>query len=91
MEYAKDLDGMWNPVATAAFGFATAGLLQVALLTYVAAKPLLDSTLHDAPLLQPLLKDSTLIQIMVDYQNVWFCLPAILLLVVGFMSNRNAE
>jgi hypothetical protein len=90
MEYAKDLDGVWNPIATAAFGFATSGLLLVALLTYVSAKPLLDETLGTAPLLQPLLKDSTLVQIMVDYQNIWFCLPAVLLLAVGFLSNRNA-
>lgn len=90
MEYAKDLPGAWDPVVTGAFGFATSGLLLSALLTYVAAKPLLDDTLAQAPLLQPLLMDSTLVQIMVDYQNLWFCLPALLLLTVGFISSRNA-
>jgi hypothetical protein len=90
MQYAKDLPGAWDPVVTAGFGFATSGLLLSALLTYVAAKPLLDDTLHQAPLLQPLLVNSTLVQIMVDYQNVWFALPALLLLTVGFISSRNA-
>lgn len=90
MEYAKDLSGAWEPVVTGAFGFATSGLLLSALLTYVAAKPLLDDTLAQAPLLQPLLADSELVQIMVDYQNAWFSLPALLLLVVGFMSSRQA-
>lgn len=90
MEYAKDLSGVWDPVVTGAFGFATSGLLLSALLTYVAAKPLLDDTLAQAPLLQPLLADGTLVRIMVDYQNVWFCLPAVLLLTVGFISSRNA-
>ncbi len=89
MQYAKDLPGTWDPVVTGAFGFATAGLLLSALLTYVAAKPLLDSTLGMAPLLQPLLAGSTLVQIMVDYQNLWFSLPAVLLLVVGIISNRS--
>jgi len=89
MSYAKELDGVWDPVITGAFGFATSGLLLSALLTYIAAKPLLDDTLGQAPLLQPLLHGSTLVQIMVDYQNVWFCLPALLLLTIGFISNRN--
>jgi hypothetical protein len=91
MEYAKDVGGMWDPLITGAFGFATSGLLLSALLTYIAAKPLLDETLAYAPLLQPILSGSTLMQIMVDYQNVWFCLPALLLLTIGFMSNRNAD
>ena len=91
MEYAKDLDGVWNPIVTAAFGFATSGLLLIALLTYVSAKPILDETLKSAPLLQPLLTNSTLVNIMVDYQNIWFCLPAILLLIVGFLSSRNTN
>lgn len=91
MQYAKDLSGTWEPVVTGAFGFATAGLLLSALLTYVAAKPLLDSSLGMAPLLQPLLRGSTLVNIMVDYQNVWFCLPAILLLTVGIISNRSSS
>lgn len=89
MEYAKAIDGVWEIILTAAFGFGTAGLLLTALLTYIAAKPILDSTLHNAPLLAPLLSQSTLVQAMVDYQNVWFCLPAILLLAVGFVSNRS--
>ncbi len=91
MEYAKELGPMWDPVLTGAFGFATAGLLLSALLTYIAAMPLLDDTLGAAPLLTPLLQNSTLVQAMVDYQNVWFALPAFLLLVVGFLSNRTME
>lgn len=89
MEYAKEIEGVWEIVLTGAFGFATSGLLLTALLTYIAAKPILDSTLKSAPLLVPLLSQSTLVQIMVDYQNIWFCLPAVLLLGVGFVSNRD--
>jgi hypothetical protein len=91
MEYAKNIGGIWEPVITGAFGFATSGLLLSALLTYVAAKPLLDETLGYAPLLQSILQGSTFMQAMVDYQNVWFCLPAILLLVIGFVSDRGSD
>jgi len=89
MDYEQEVGGMWEPVITAAFGFATAGLLLTALLTYIAAKPLLDFSLASAPLLQPLLVGSSLVQIMVTYQNLWFSIPAILLLVVGFISSRQ--
>ena len=89
MEYAKDIEGTWEPVITGAFGFATAGLLLTALLTYIAAKPILDFSLPSAPLLQPLLQGSTLVQWMVTYQNIWFCLPALLLLGVGFAATRG--
>lgn len=89
MEYAKNLSGMWEPVVTAGLGFVTAGLLLTSLLTYIAARPIADDTLRSAPLLSPLLQDSQLVQIMVDYQYVWFCLPAILLLVVGFLGNTE--
>lgn len=89
MDYAKEIGGVWDPVVTAAFGFATAGLLLISLLTYIAARPILDSALATAPLLQPLLTGSTLVQYMVLYQNLWFCLPALLLLVVGFVATRG--
>lgn len=87
MSYEKEIGGIWEPIITGAFGFATAGLLLTALLTYVAAKPLLDSALSSAPLLQPLLNGSTLVYYMVDYQNVWFAFPALLLLGVGLVTS----
>ncbi len=91
MQYNKEIGGVWDPVITAACGFVTAGLLLSSLLTYVAAKPLLDSSLVYAPLLQPLLAGSTLVQIMVDWQNVWFSIPAILIMVVGYIASRSTN
>lgn len=89
MEYAKEIDGPWEIALTAGFGFATAGLLLTALLTYIGAEPLLDPNLASAPLLQPLLQESQLVGYMVQYQAVWFALPAVLLLVVGFVSQNK--
>jgi len=87
IEYERDIGGFWDPLLTALFGFSTAGLLLSALLTYIAGRPLLDTQLASAPLLSPLLAQSTLVQAMVDWQDLWFCLPAILLLIVGFLSS----
>lgn len=89
MEYAKEIGGVWEPVVTGAFGFATAGLLLTALLTYIGAKPILDATLAEAPLLQPLLAESALVRFMTDWQNIWFSFPAFLLVIVGFFNRRR--
>lgn len=87
MEYSKDLGGMVDMLLVGAFGFSTAGLLQISLLTFVAGSPLLDPNLAMSEALQPLLVNSQLIQIMVEYQNIWFSLPAILLIVLGFVAH----
>lgn len=88
MQYARTLPGFWESVATAIFGCATAGLLLSALLTFVGDRPILDKELASASTLAPMLIDSPLVRIMVDYQNVWFALPAILLLIIGIISKR---
>lgn len=89
VEFEKEIGGVWDPLLTAAFGFSTAGLLLTALLTYIAGRPLLDATLITAPLLQPLLTESSLVRAMVEFQEIWFSLPAILLIVVGFFQRRS--
>ena len=89
MDYNQDIGGIWDTVLTGLFGFSTAGLLLSALVTFVAARPILDEGLGSAPFLDSILSQSTLVQVMVDYQDVWFCVPAILLLVAGFLSNRE--
>ena len=87
--YEKELEGIWETVLTGAFGFATAGLLLSTLLTYIAARPLLDTTIDGSSSLAPLLLQSRLVQIMIDYQDLWFCVPALLLLGLGLLSNRK--
>lgn len=89
MVYAKELEGIWQTVLTGAFGFATAGLLLSTLLTYIAAKPILDTQIVTSPSLSPLLLQSRLVQMMVQYQDIWFALPAFLLLTVGILGNRK--
>ena len=90
MEYTKELGSVMDVALTAAFGFTTAGLLLSTLLTYVAGRPLLDPQLASAQPLLPILSTSQLMRYMVDYQNVWFSLPAFLLLLVGFLSQRES-
>ena len=81
----------WDIAVSAALGVSTAMLLLSSLVTYITGKPLLDMTLASAPALGGVELTSPLVGAIVDYQHVWFALPAVLLLVVGFFGNRASE
>ena len=91
MHYVKDIPGIWDTLLTGVFGFATAGLILSTLLTYIAGKPILAMDLGTSAPLTPLLAQSTLIDVMVRFQNVWFAFPAILLLAMGFFSTGEDD
>lgn len=91
MQYVKDIPGVWDTLLTGVFGFVTAGLILSTLLTYIAGRAILDIGLGSAPPLSPLLEQSMLIRTMVEYQNVWFTLPALCLLAMGFFSGETEE
>lgn len=73
---------------TAAFAVATAGLLLIALITFLAGKPLLDPSLSSADAITPLLAQSTLLPLFVAQQDLWYVLPGFLLLLCGFLGKR---
>lgn len=91
IEYANETGTFLNTFLTGLFGFATAGLLLSTLLTYTAGLPLLSSTLTESPTISPLLSQSILLATMIKNQDLWFSLPAILLIVVGFIGHGTEE
>lgn len=76
-------------IATGLFGFATAGLIVIALLTFVAGAPLLDPTLGSKEILTPLMGQSYLVQMMILHQDWWFSLPALLLIGFGLLLEEK--
>jgi hypothetical protein len=86
--YTKETNPVINGVLTGLFGFATSGLLLSTVLTYVAGVPLLDMSLSKTAALSPVIQQSQMMQIMLLNQDLWFSLPALLLIAVGFLSNR---
>jgi len=78
-----------NIVSTALFGFATAGLIVSILLTYATGTAILDSGIFTSAPLLPVLKESTLMQIMIFNQDVWYTLPAFLIIVIGFLHSAD--
>lgn len=82
---------VWDIAVSAALGFSTALLLLSSLVTYVSGRPLLDTTLASADALGGILLSSPLVRAIIDYQHVWFSLPAVLLLVIGFLGTKASE
>lgn len=87
IEYTKETGGVLDTVLTGLFGLGTAGLLMTTLLTYVAGLPLLDKGLAESEVLKGIIEHSNLMQLLVINQDLWFALPALLLLGVGFLSS----
>ncbi|MDD5623533.1 MAG: hypothetical protein PHI23_02385 [Candidatus Peribacteraceae bacterium] len=90
IEFNREPGGITDTVLTGVFGFATAGLLLSTLLTYVADVPLLSKNIADAATVSSIIKQSELMNTMVAYQDLWFALPALLLLGSGFLGKEQA-
>lgn len=88
VEYSKDENAIINGVITGLVGFATGGLLMATLLTYIAGLPLLDASLATNASLSPIVQQSPLMQIMIFNQDLWFSLPALVLVVIGFLGRK---
>ena len=87
IQYSNEASRPANLALTGLFGFATAGLLLSTLLTFIANAPLMDASMQQAAL-SPIIQESQLMQIMIIHQDMWFSLPAILLIGVGLISNE---
>ena len=90
VEYGRSHSSLIALIATGLFGFATSGLIVIALLTFVAGSPLLDPTLGAKETLVPLMGQSYLVQVMVLNQDLWFSLPALLLIGFGLLREEAA-
>ena len=88
VEYGRSHSSLIALIATGLFGFATSGLIVIALLTFVAGSPLLDPTLGAKEILVPLMGQSYLVQVMVLNQDLWFSLPALLLIGFGLLREE---
>ncbi len=86
--YTKEAGSLMNILYTTIFGFGTAGLIISTILTYVAGNAILDRTMAASGAIVPIAASSPLMQIMVLNQDIWFSLPAILIVAAGFINNE---
>ena len=90
IDYTKDPGGPVNVLLTALFGFATAGLLLISLFIFVTEVSLLDPAIEQNETIAALLQKSRLMQVMILNQDLWFSLPALLLIAVGLVSSDSS-
>ena len=91
IEYSKEPGGIINLILTAVFGMATAGLLLITLFVFVTDLPLLDPQIEKTEVVAALMKKSKLMQVMLLNQDLWFSLPALILIAVGFLGNGQND
>ncbi len=87
VSYDKESGKVLTMVYTGLFGFSTAGLIVSTILTYASGSGILDSSLMANGTLSPLLVGSTLMQLMILNQDLWYTLPAFLIIALGFVHN----
>jgi hypothetical protein len=85
--YAKESSSVAGMVFTALFGFATAGLIVSTILTYATGKGILDMSLAIDPGVLPLVENSVIMLMMILNQDIWFTLPALLIIAAGFIQS----
>lgn len=86
--YEKDAGRILSIVYTGLFGFATAGLIVSTILTYASGTGILDATLIAQSAVENIAKGSVLMQLMILNQDIWYTLPAFLIVATGFIHNE---
>ncbi len=87
LTHGKDTGTILSILYTALFGFSTAGLIVSTVLTYAGGNGILDSNIVTSNVLTPLIQSSTLMQLMILNQDIWFTLPAFLIVAVGLVHS----
>lgn len=86
VEYERDTGSLMSAVYTGLFGFFTAGLIVSTILTYATGNAILDSNIITSAALTEMMETSPLMQLMILNQDLWFTLPALLFVGIGFIK-----
>ncbi|MEK7137398.1 MAG: hypothetical protein AAB853_03885 [Patescibacteria group bacterium] len=89
VHYGKTHGSLITIVATGLFGLSTATLIVTALLTFIAGAPLLDPALGSREILLPIMQQSAFVQGIILNQDLWFSLPALLLIGFGLVKEKT--
>jgi hypothetical protein len=84
----RETGNILSAIYTGLFGFATAGLIASTLLTYAAGGGILDSGIVASSLIATVARGSTLMQLIILNQDIWFTLPAFLIIVTGLLHSE---
>ncbi len=89
IQYADNMGSLVNIGVTAALGFGSALLIISTVIAYMSQSAILDMHLTTSATLSPIVQQSKLLPILLQNQDLWFALPALLLIGVGLLNNRS--
>jgi hypothetical protein len=84
VSYEKEAGSILNMVYTGFFGFSTAGLIVSTILTFAAS----GGAVATQGLIGPMAHGSVLVQLMILNHDIWYMLPAFLIIAMGFLHNE---
>ena len=87
VSYSKQTNTFLNIFYTGIFGLCTAGLILSALFTFATGGGILDHHTLQWNQLGPIASGSQLLLLLVLNPEIWFTLPALLILATGFLHN----
>ncbi len=87
VSHSKDTGTILTIVYTGLYGFSLAGLIVSTVLTYAGGSGILGSGIIATVAATPLLGSSTLMQLMVLEHDIWFTLPALLIIIIGLIHH----
>jgi hypothetical protein len=71
-------------------GLLSAGLMMSAMLIFVSGSSLVTSVATNSTILSDIYNQSRLVQIMLDFSNLWFFLPGIALVLLSLFQRKTA-
>ncbi len=88
LTHTKDTGTVLSILITALFGFSLSGLIVSTILSYAAGGGIGQVTVAvTSNVLTPLIQSSMLLQLLTVNQDIWFTLPAFLIVAVGLTQN----
>lgn len=88
ISYEKDTGSILTIVSTGLFGFSVSALIVSTILVYAAGTGVLSNSLLAGAGAASVATPSALMQLMIVHQNVWYTLPAFLIIIFGFLRGE---
>lgn len=89
IQYGDSMGATVNVAVTALLGFASGLLVISTIIAYMGGSSILDMQAVTSATLTPVIQQSRLLPLLLQNQDLWFALPALILIAVGLVSNRS--
>ena len=88
LTHGKETRKIISIIHAALLGFSSAGLAMVTVLAYGAGGSIANSSVVSSPFLSPIVGSSILLQLLTQNPDLWFTLPALLIITLGLIRTE---